>query len=83
MPVRLVSCLLFCFGPLLGAPPVRAEPPPFYLDKARLLVYRAGGKEQPITRASDWPRRRNHILAAMEEVMGPLPDPGRKVPLAV
>jgi fermentation-respiration switch protein FrsA (DUF1100 family) len=69
---------------LLGpAAPARAEAPPFYPDRARLLFYLADGKEQPITRAEDWPRRRVHILAGMQEVMGPLPDPRRKVPLEV
>jgi acetyl esterase/lipase len=69
---------------LLLAQPGRAAEPPFYPDKTRLLIYLdAAGKEQPIRQADDWPRRRAHILATMQEVMGPLPDAKRKVPLDV
>jgi dienelactone hydrolase len=58
--------------------------PPFYKDKSRLLVYiDADGKENPITKAADWNKRREHILAGMQEVMGKLPEAGRKVPLDV
>jgi predicted dienelactone hydrolase len=57
---------------------------PFYPDRTKLLVWRDGtGKEHAITKAEDWPRRRAHILAAMQQVMGPLPDDSRKVPLDV
>jgi hypothetical protein len=53
-------------------------------DKTRLLVWRDdAGKEHAITKPADWPRRRDHILAAMQQVMGPLPDDSRKVPLDV
>src|SRR5262249_22080339 len=59
-----------------------AAEPPFYPDKTRLLVYRdANDKEHPITTAADWAKRREHILANMQLVMGPLPDDSRKVPL--
>jgi acetyl esterase/lipase len=61
-----------------------AATPPSYPDHARLLVYRdAGGKEHPVRTAADWARRRAHVLAAMQEVMGPLPGGDRKVPLDV
>jgi dienelactone hydrolase len=33
--------------------------------------------------AANWAKRRSKILAAMEQVMGPLPDASRKVPLDV
>jgi dienelactone hydrolase len=56
--------------------------PPLYRDKGNLLVYvDAQGKEQPVKTPADWARRRAHVLAAMQLVMGPLPDPSRKVPL--
>jgi dienelactone hydrolase len=59
-------------------------PPPFYADKTDLLVYiDADGKQRPITRAADWAKRREHILANMQLVMGPLPDASRKAPLDV
>jgi dienelactone hydrolase len=62
---------------------LRAEPP-FYPDKTRLLVWRdADGTEHRITRAEDWPKRRAHILANMQLVMGALPGKDRIVPLDV
>jgi dienelactone hydrolase len=60
-----------------------AAEPPFYPDKARLLVYRVDGREHPVSTAADWARRRADILANMQQVMGPLPDTSHKVPLAV
>jgi dienelactone hydrolase len=56
--------------------------PPFYPDKSKLLIYRdAEGKEHKITTAADWAKRRAHILANKQRVMGPLPNLSRKVPL--
>jgi dienelactone hydrolase len=61
-----------------------SSPPPFYSDKSRLRVYiDAEGNEQPITNSADWQKRRQHILANMQLVMGALPDASRKVPLDV
>lgn len=61
--------------------PARAEPP-FYADKLNLLIRRDGeGKDHSIKNAADWQKRRQHILANMQVVMGPLPDTSRKVPL--
>lgn len=58
--------------------------PPFYSDKMKLLVWRdAQGAEHPITNPPDWLRRREHILANMQLVMGPLPTSDRRVPLDV
>src|SRR5262249_47219069 len=55
-----------------------------YTDRARLLVWKdAEGKDHPITTAADWRKRRAHILANMQKVMGPLPDASRKAPLDV
>ena len=57
---------------------------PFYRDKTHLLVYiDASGKEQPVRTPADWAKRRAHILANMQEVMGPLPPDSRRVPLDV
>ena len=61
-----------------------ANGPPFYPDKMKLLVYRdASGAEHAIRTAADWEKRRAHILANMQRVMGPLPDTSRHVPLDV
>lgn len=62
----------------------RQKTPPFYPDKMKLLVRRdANGTEHPVANARDWQRRREHILANMELVMGPLPAANRRVPLDV
>jgi fermentation-respiration switch protein FrsA (DUF1100 family) len=67
---------------LIAALAVAAEPP-FYSDKANLLVVLDDGKETPVRTAADWAKRRQHILANMQLVMGPLPDDSRKAPLDV
>ncbi len=57
---------------------------PSYPDHTRLLVVRdAEGRESPITSPADWQVRRAHILAHVQEVMGPLPGGERRVPPAV
>jgi hypothetical protein len=38
----------------------------YYLDRR--------GIEQPVESVDDWMIRRSHILAGMQQVMGPLPD---------
>ncbi|MBL8793273.1 MAG: alpha/beta fold hydrolase, partial [Planctomycetia bacterium] len=43
-----------------------------YLDADRRM--------QPIRTAEDWPKRRAHVLANMQRVMGPLPALSRRVP---
>src|SRR5262249_22132959 len=56
---------------------------PFYADKQNLLTFRDdAGKLHPVKTPAEWQRRRKDILAAMEEVMGPLPR-GPKVDLDV
>jgi dienelactone hydrolase len=73
------TALLILLGTALS---IHAAEPPFYPDKSKLLLWRdADGKEHPITTAEDWPKRRAHILASMELVMGPLPEASKKVPL--
>jgi hypothetical protein len=56
--------------------------PPFYADKANLLVYvERDGKTAPVKTLDDWKQRRAHIVANMQRVMGPLPADSKKVPL--
>jgi dienelactone hydrolase len=63
--------------------PLRRETA-FYPDKTKLLVWRdSEGNEHPITTLAEWSSRRQHILANMQLVMGPLPDDSRKVPLDI
>jgi dienelactone hydrolase len=54
---------------------------PAYPDRKNLLVVRDGDTEKPIRTTADWARRREHILANVQEVMGPLPPESEKVPL--
>ncbi len=66
----------------MNSPGAQQADPPFYRDKMRMLVYLDGdGREQAIAEAGDWPKRRAHILANMQLVMGPLPDRSRLAPL--
>jgi len=61
-----------------------AGPAPFYQDKQDLLYYLdAGGKRHEVRNKSDWGRRRAHIVANMERVMGPLPKIDHKLPVAI
>ena len=60
------------------------DQPPFYPDKSNLMIWRDGqGKDHPVKTQADWARRRAHILANMQQVMGSLPDNSQKVPLEV
>lgn len=53
-----------------------------YPDHTDLTVLRtADGDERAIQTRDDWGRRRAHILANMQLVMGPLPGPELRVPL--
>jgi dienelactone hydrolase len=55
---------------------------PFYIDHANLLIYKdAAGHELPVSTPDEWAIRRGHILDAMQDVMGPVPDDSRRVPL--
>jgi fermentation-respiration switch protein FrsA (DUF1100 family) len=68
-------------GPVAGADPPRA---PGYPDHTKLLVVRdSKGAETPVKTPADWDVRRAHILAHLQEVMGPLPGGERRVPLDV
>lgn len=55
--------------------------PPAYPDRADLLVYADEARKlHPVKTAADWRRRKAHVLAGMQLVMGPLPRASRKVP---
>jgi hypothetical protein len=67
-----------------SAEPLQPAPPPFYPDKMGLLVWRDGqGAAHRVQDPEAWQQRRQHILANMQLVMGPLPERGREVPLDV
>jgi predicted dienelactone hydrolase len=55
-----------------------------YTEHQDLSYYlRADGTRAPIPTATDWQHRRAHIVAGMEEVMGPLPHPATPIALDV
>lgn len=57
---------------------------PVYPNKMELKVWRdANGAEHPIATLPQWQKRREHILANMQLVMGPLPGENRRVDLDV
>ncbi|MSQ95779.1 MAG: alpha/beta fold hydrolase [Gemmataceae bacterium] len=81
--ILLLGLLLACLSfrgqiPLAEAQQAKS---PFYADKADLLYYLDGDKKAPVKTLADWQKRRMHILANMQLVMGPLPADLRKVPL--
>ncbi len=54
---------------------------PFYPDKQNLMVYRdEHGQEAAVRTVADWERRRAHILASLQLVMGPMPAETRRTP---
>ncbi len=55
---------------------------PSYTNHADLLVVKDdAGQEKPVRTAFDWGQRRAHILAAIQSVLGVLPDSHERVPL--
>ena len=65
---------------------VAATPAPVYTDRFDVLRVEEGNGSTPVAQAqspAQWEPRRRHILAAMERVMGPLPNPARRVPLDI
>ncbi|MBN2310804.1 MAG: acetylxylan esterase [Candidatus Hydrogenedentes bacterium] len=84
MRSRYMIPILVLLTQMVIAMPLAAEtPPPFYPDKSNLLVYIEAGEARPVTNPDDWQKRRAHILANMELVMGPFPDDARRVPLDI
>ncbi len=65
----LVVCSLGLLGDFACSAPA-AE-----LDHSELLTYQdANGETRPVKSAKDWAKRREQILAGMQEAMGKLPD---------
>ncbi|HYV40125.1 MAG TPA: VCBS repeat-containing protein, partial [Gemmataceae bacterium] len=55
---------------------------PNYSDRLKLMVVKdEAGKEKAVKTTFDWGQRRAQILAAVQAVMGPLPDSYQRVPL--
>jgi dienelactone hydrolase len=61
-----------------------AEPRAAYADHGDLSYYlRPDGTRAAIHTPGDWQQRRRHILAGLEQAMGPLPRPATPLPLEV
>lgn len=78
---RIPPALLLAGIVLAYSAPARADEPPVYANRTDLLFYKDGGKAVPVKTSADWAKRRAHILANMQVVMGTMPDASRKVPL--
>jgi len=82
--VRVILCWIGVLLLLACAARGEDQHAPHYPDHSRLLVYRdAEGREHPVNTAEDWAIRRAHVLAGMEEAMGPLPDRSKLPPFDV
>lgn len=58
------------------------DTPPIYREHQDLSYFLdANGQKQPIKSPADWVKRREHVAAWMQTVMGPLPKPDKPVPL--
>jgi dienelactone hydrolase len=61
---------------------LQAAEPPLRSARADLMTYSdTDGTRHAVRTPQDWAQRRERILAAMQLVMGPLPDASRRVPL--
>ena len=73
---------LFVLASTLVTTPAAEPAPARLLERTNLLVYLNDlGQPEPIQTVADWPKRRAAILAAMQQVMGPLPGRERQCPL--
>src|SRR5262245_1533335 len=74
--MHTIFWILTFIGPVQTSQPS----PPIYGNKNDLRFYIADGKLHRVETAADWQRRRSHILASMQQVMGPLPPDRRDLP---
>lgn len=82
MSLSLRTQALAALAAVLVAYPMRGAPPP-YENHAELLDWRTeDGARAEIRTPADWQRRREHILAGLQEAMGPLPMPAAPTPLS-
>ena len=73
-----------CLSVSLAANPPPQSPATAYGQHQDLMrVLSADGHPRPIRSLDDWHARRRHILSGLQQVMGPLPDRSRRVPLEV
>jgi pimeloyl-ACP methyl ester carboxylesterase len=74
------TMIVLCVSLSVGV--TSAEDLPVYSEHQDLSYYLdAAGAKHPVKTKADWQIRRKHILAHMQTVMGPLPNPKTLVPL--
>lgn len=79
--LHLITLSFLMISPLQAqqSAPVQAR-----LDRTQLLLYRDPSNHMQQARSpADWQRRRAEIIQGMEQIMGPLPGPDKRCPLAV
>ena len=82
--VLSIASLMLFVGGFVVSECSAADPAPKYSEHQDLSYFAdASGQKQAIKSAADWAKRREHIAAWMQTVMGPLPKPGKPVPLDV
>jgi len=81
---RLACFALSLVGFVLTASAVVVAETNVVADHADLTYYRKpDGARAPVRNPDDWMRRREQIVAGIQEAMGPLPNPQKPVPLNV
>lgn len=79
-----VGRALVCAAAVVLGSESRGESPPPRLPRDNLLVYyNDAGNVSPVRSVGDWNRRRAAVLAAMQQVVGPLPGEEKRCDLAV
>ena len=79
--MRMTCCCAVLCCLLLRAAAADEQNVPSYPDHSKLLIYRdADGGEHAVKTPEDWAIRRRHVLAGMQEAMGPLPDRSKLSP---
>jgi dienelactone hydrolase len=80
--LRLAACLSLVAACRPAVAQADRPAAPAYAEHQDLSYFLdSSGRKQPIRTADDWETRRQHILAGLQVVMGPLPQPKEKVPL--
>ncbi len=76
------SFVLFSLVCVIGQFVRADDPAPKYSEHQDLSYWLdAAGQKRAITTPADWAKRREHVAAWMQTVMGPLPKPEKPVPL--
>ena len=83
--VMLITATLALLAGVPVSLPANADKTaPVYADRQNLLFYYdAKGELRPVTTPQEWDIRRQHILANMQKVMGPLPKHDPDLPLEI